>query len=162
MLYMSSKTQLDIIEQDLNKWRAGKKIHKYRLLSGVAVLPACIFLYGVLNQRTGFFILGIMLALLLLWAFGRKADEPDTWEGRINQHLKSCSPVNEDAFEKLCRKVKEKRAIEPDDVAVWLKDEKEARAFLERQRNERQRYSFTRWLDKREEALTIERNEERK
>ena len=32
--------------------------------------------------------------------------------------------MNQDAFEKLCRTVNEKRAIEPDDVAVWLKDEK--------------------------------------
>ncbi|HAS0831057.1 TPA: hypothetical protein QHZ08_001973 [Enterobacter cloacae] len=162
---MSYKTRLDVIEEDLNKWRAGKKIYKYRrflMPTALALLPCSIFLYGVFHIKAGFVVLGFMLAFLLLRLFTGKEDTPDTWEGRINQALLSYSPMNQDAFEKLCRTVNEKRAIEPDDVAAWLKDEKEARALFRRQRDERQRYSFTKWLDKRESDQKAECNEEDK
>ncbi|HDC4393757.1 TPA: hypothetical protein O8L60_004761 [Enterobacter cloacae] len=162
---MSYKTRLDVIEEDLNKWRAGKKIHKYRrflMPTALALLPCSIFLYGVFHIKAGFVVLGFMLAFLLFRLFTGKEDTPDTWEGRINQALLSYSPMNQDAFEKLCRTVNEKRAIEPDDVAAWLKDEKEARALFRRQRDERQHYSFTKWLDKREYNQKAECNEEDK
>lgn len=153
---MSFKTQLDVIEEDLKKWREGKKVHKYRIFWIMAVIPGCTILYGLVSQTHGFVFLGAVLGFLLFLASSKKADAPDSWEGRINQALQSCSPIDKDAFEKLCHTVNEKRAIEPDDVAAWLKDEKEARALFERQRDERQRYSFTKWLDKRESGQKAE------
>ena len=159
---MSFKTELDVIEEDLKKWRAGKRLHKYRIFWCAAVLPGSMFLCGVFYQQPGFIIMGVVLGFLLFLAASRKMDAPDSWEGRINQALQSVSPRDKDAFEKLCRTVKEKRAIEPDDIAAWLKDEKEARALFERQRDEQQRYSFTEWLDKRESGQKAECNGEGK
>ncbi|HAV1629685.1 TPA: hypothetical protein JG862_003383 [Enterobacter hormaechei subsp. steigerwaltii] len=159
---MSFKTQLDIIEEDLKKWCAGKKVHKYRIFWYVAAIPCCIFLYGIVSQTHGFVVLGAMLGFLLFLASSKKADAPDSWEGRINEALQTLNPMDKNAFEALCRTVNEKRAIEPDDVAAWLKDEKEARALFERQRDERQRYSFTRWLDEQEPGQKAECIEESK
>lgn len=159
---MLFKTQLDVIEEDLKKWRAGKKLHKYRIFWCAAAIPASLFLYGVFYQQPGFIFTGMVVGLILFAASSGRMDAPDSWEGRINQALQSVSPRDKDAFEKLCRTVKEKRAIEPDDIAAWLKDEKEARALFERQRDEQQRYSFTKWLDKRESGQKAECNEEGK
>lgn len=161
---MSSKTQLDVIEEDLKKWRTGKKIHKYRTswCAAVLVLPGGMLLYGVLNQQLGFTCLGMILGCFLYLVLLSKAGTPAIWEGRINQALQSWSPIDKNAFEKLCRTVNEKRAIEPDDVAAWLKDEKEAYALFERKHDERQRYSFTQWLDKREHGQNAECNKEDK
>lgn len=159
---MSFKTELDAIEEDLKKWRAGKRLHKYRIFWCAAAIPGSMFLYSVFYQQPGFIFMGMVLGFLLFVAASGKMDAPDSWEGRINQALQSVSPRDKDAFEKLCRTVKEKRAIEPDDIAAWLKDEKEARALFERQRDEQQRYSFTKWLDKRESDQKAECNEEGK
>ncbi|MGK4353153.1 hypothetical protein ACSMFN_23305 [Enterobacter sichuanensis] len=162
---MSYKTRLDVIEEDLNKWRAGKKIHKYRrflMPTALALLPCSIFLYGVFHIKAGFVVLGVLVGYLWSLVFAGKEDTPDTWEGRINQTLLSYSPMNQDAFEKLCRTVNEKRAIEPDDITAWLKIEKEARALFEHQRDEQQRYSFTKWLDKQDSGQKAECNEEDK
>ncbi|MCE2003960.1 hypothetical protein [Enterobacter asburiae] len=159
---MSFKTELDAIEEDLKKWRAGKRLHKYRIFWCAAAIPGSMFLYGVFYQQPGFIFMGMVLGFLLFVAASGKMDAPDSWEGRINQALQSVSPRDKDAFEKLCRTVKEKRAIEPDDIAAWLKDEKEARALFERQRDELQRYSFTEWLDKRESGQKADCNGEGK
>ncbi|EPH5849105.1 MULTISPECIES: hypothetical protein [Enterobacter cloacae complex] len=159
---MSFKTELDAIEEDLKKWRAGKRLHKYRIFWCAATIPGSMFLYGVFYQQPGFIFMGMVLGFLLFVAASGKMDAPDSWEGRINQALQSVSPRDKDAFEKLCRTVKEKRAIEPDDIAAWLKDEKEARALFERQRDEQQRYSFTERLDKRESGQKADCNGEGK
>lgn len=159
---MSFKHQLDAIEEDLKKWRAGKKLHKYRIFWCAAALPGSMFLYGVFYQQLGFIFMGMVLSFLLLMASSGKMDAPDSWEGRINQVLQSVSPTDKNAFEKLCRTVNEKKAIEPDDVAEWLKDEKEALALFEREQDENQRYSFTKWLDKQKGGQNAECNEEGK
>lgn len=159
---MLFKTQLDVIEEDLSKWRAGKKLHKYRIFWCAAALPGGIFLCGVFHQQPVYFFIGMAVGLILFAASSGKMDVPDSWEGRINQALQSYNPIDKDAFEKLCLTVKEKRAIEPNDIAAWLKDEKEARVLFERQRDEQQRYSFTKWLDKRESDQKAECNEEGK
>ncbi|MGK3194579.1 hypothetical protein [Enterobacter soli] len=159
---MSFKSQLDAIEADLEKWRAGKKIHKFRASWCVGVLPGGMFLYGVWNQQAGFTLVGILLAFLLAQIMLGTAETPDSREGRINQALRACSPIDKNAFEKLCRTVNEKKAIEPDDVAEWLKDEKEALALFERKQDENERYSFTKWLDERESDQNTSCNEEGK
>ena len=159
---MSFKTQLDIIEEDLKKWRAGKKLHKYQIFWCAAALQGGIFLYGVFHQQPVFFFMGMVVGLILFAASSGKMDAPDSWEGRINLALQSYNPIDKDAFEKLCRTVNDKRAIEPDDITAWLKIEKEARALFERQRDEQQSYSFTKWLDKRDSGQKAECNEEGK
>lgn len=55
---MLFKTLLDVIEEDLKKWRAGKKLHKYRIFWCAAALPGGIFLYGVFHQQPVFFLYG--------------------------------------------------------------------------------------------------------
>lgn len=159
---MTSKNQLDAIEEDLKKWREGKKIRKFRTSWCAAVPPGGMFLYGVLNQQFGFTLVGILLTFLFPLMLLGAAETPDSWEGRINQALRACSPIDKNAFERLCRTVNEKKAIEPDDVAEWLKYEKEALALCVRKQDEYQRYSFTKWLENRKSDQNAECNEEGK
>lgn len=95
---MSFKTELDVIEEDLKKWRAGKRLHKYRIFWCAAAIPGSMFLYGVFYQQPGFIIMGVVLGFLLFLAASGKMDAPDSWEGRINQALQSVSPRDKDAF----------------------------------------------------------------
>lgn len=159
---MTSKKQLDAIEKDLKKWREGKKMRKFRTSWCVAVLAGGMVLYGVLNQQYGFILAAIFIAFLFAQIILSTAETPDSWEGRINQALRACSPIDKNAFERLCRTVNEKKAIEPDDVAEWLKYEKEALALCVRKQDEYQRYSFTEWLENRKSDQNAECNEEGK
>ena len=82
---MSYKTGLDVIEEDLNKWRAGKRFTSTDGFDAHSARTSALQYFSLrcFHNKAVFVVLGFMLAFLLFRLFTGKEDTPDT--GGSNQ-----------------------------------------------------------------------------
>lgn len=147
---MSREKQLKRIEKDLASWQRGKKIIRQKVILAGAPIAIGLIVYTGLNTRPLYYFLAMLLgfALFLFWYSG--LGTPSTWEGRVNKRLGGYDPQDTDAFLTLCRTVNENRGFDAEDIRAWIETEKAAIERFKRQSAERQRYSFTRRLERAE------------
>ncbi|MCS5452315.1 hypothetical protein ACJVQT_20015 [Enterobacter huaxiensis] len=149
---MSRESELRLIERDLKCWQAGKKTFRrglvfFFIVSFICLFSVTLYLAKVFSSEEALIVACVCSVAGSVVARSVMSGVPATWAGRINEKLKGYDPHNTAAFETLCLIVNEKKALEPDDVAVWLDAEKETLAIFRSQQAEREHYSFTRRLE---------------
>lgn len=118
---MRRKSELKLIEEDLNRWMAGKKTKPHWIfwVGALTATGMLIFSFWSDNQRLTVvsFAIGIALILAGLLQTG------ETWEEKIQKKIRSYEPLDIEAKRTLALSVFHKDELTQEELRQWLNAE---------------------------------------
>ena len=115
---MKRESELKLIEEDLNRWMAGKKTKPHWIfwVGALTATGMLVFSFWSGNQRLTMVSFAIGMALILAGLL----QTGETWEEKIQKKIQSYEPLDIDAMRTLAFSFFHKDELTQEEIKQWL------------------------------------------